>query len=91
MKPGRDDVVELKSLYVSAKARRQGLGELLTGLVEEEAVRRGARAVELWSDTRFADAHRLYARLGYRRLPHTRELHDLSDTTEYSFRKELPA
>jgi predicted GNAT family N-acyltransferase len=80
---------ELKSLYVSAKARRQGLGELLSGLVEEEAVRRGARRIELWSDTRFADAHRLYTRLGYRQLPQTRELHDLSNTTEYAFGKEI--
>lgn len=82
-------VAELKNLYVSAKARRQGLGELLSALVEEEALRRGARAIELWSDTRFADAHRLYARLGYARLPRTRELHDQSNTVEYAFSKEL--
>ena len=89
MKPGGDGVVELKSLYVSAKARRQGLGELLTDLVEQEAAERGAHRIELWSDSRFADAHRLYTRLGYQRLPHTRELHDLSNTTEYAFAKDL--
>ncbi len=81
--------VELKSLYVSAKSRRQGLGELLTGLVEDEAREQGARRIELWSDSRFADAHRLYARLGYERQPRTRELHDLSNTTEYAFSKYL--
>ncbi len=80
---------ELKSLYVSAKARRQGLGALLTGLVEDEARALGARRVELWSDSRFADAHRLYARLGYERLPATRELYDLSATVEYAFGKEI--
>lgn len=83
------DVVELKSLYVAAKARRQGLGELLTDLVEQEAQARGARRIELWSDSRFADAHRLYARLGYVRLPQARELHDLSHTVEYAFGKEI--
>jgi GNAT superfamily N-acetyltransferase len=91
LKPVASGVVELKSLYVAAKARRQGLGELLTELVEEEALMRGAHRVELWSDSRFADAHRLYDRLGYVRLPQTRELHDLSNTVEYAFGKEIPA
>jgi predicted GNAT family N-acyltransferase len=84
------DVIELKSLYVSASARRHGLGEVLTSLVEDEAVQRGVRAVELWTDTRFADAHRFYARLGYARLPGDRELQDLSKTVEYPFVKQFP-
>jgi GNAT superfamily N-acetyltransferase len=91
VKPSGAEAVELKNLYVSAKARRQGLGELLTGQVEDEARSRGARRVGLWSDTRFTDAHRLYERLGYRRLPATRELHDQSATVEYAFAKELGA
>jgi predicted GNAT family N-acyltransferase len=91
VKPSGADAVELKNLYVSAKARRQGLGELLTGLVEDEARSRGARWVRLWSDTRFTDAHRLYERLGYRRLPGTRELHDQSATVEYAYAKEFGA
>ena len=89
LKPLGDGVAELKSLYVAAPARRRGLGERLTALVEQEARALGCRRMELWSDTRFADAHRLYERLGYRRLPQTRELHDLSNTTEYAFTKDL--
>lgn len=89
-RPGPDDVAELKSLYVGAAARRHGLGEVLTSLVEDEAQRRGVRQLELWSDTRFADAHRFYARLGYTRLPGSRELHDLSGTVEYPFVKAFP-
>ncbi|GAA3389899.1 GNAT family N-acetyltransferase [Cryptosporangium minutisporangium] len=84
------DTAELKSLYVGAAARRHGLGEVLTSLAEEEAVRLGVRQVELWTDTRFADAHRFYARLGYTQLPGTRELHDLSGTVEYPFVKAFP-
>ncbi len=80
--------VELKTLYVARFARRMGLGSRLVALVEAEAKRRGARFVELWSDTRFTDAHRLYERLGYRRGG-ARALHDLSRTVEYHFRKEL--
>jgi predicted GNAT family N-acyltransferase len=84
------ETAELKSLYVSAKARRHGLGEVLTSLVEDEAVCLGLRELTLWTDTRFADAHRFYARLGYTRLPGERELHDLSDTVEYPFVKRFP-
>jgi predicted GNAT family N-acyltransferase/RimJ/RimL family protein N-acetyltransferase len=81
--------VELKSLYVAASARRRGLGVALVRLVEREARRRGAGVVELWSDTRFTDAHRLYERLGYQRTGRTRDLHDLSQTTEYHYAKDL--
>jgi putative acetyltransferase len=80
--------VELRMLYVGKRWRRNGLGARLVRLVEEEARSRGAKAVFLWSDTRFTDAHRLYQRLGYVRGA-TRELHDLSHTVEYCFRKAL--
>ncbi|MDT3443950.1 MULTISPECIES: GNAT family N-acetyltransferase [unclassified Pseudofrankia] len=84
--PGR---VELKSLYVAATARRRGLGAALTRLVEREARRRGASVVELWTDTRFTDAHRLYERLGYVATGEARELRDLSNTTEFRYTREL--
>lgn len=88
--PSREDGgVELRSLYVARPARRQGLGARLCGLVEAEGRRRGAPFVELWSDTRFLDAHRLYRQLGFTGGVRTRELRDLSETVEYYFRKEL--
>jgi ribosomal protein S18 acetylase RimI-like enzyme len=80
---------ELKSLYVAGPARRRGLGAELTTLVETTAVERGATEITLWSDTRFTDAHRLYERLGYRRTGRQRDLHDLSNTTEYEFARQL--
>ena len=83
--------MELLKLYVDGSMRGRGLGGRLVGLVEEEAARRGAAFIELWTDTRFGNAHRLYERLGYERLPETRDLHDLSDTTEYHYRKRLVA
>jgi putative acetyltransferase len=58
-------------------------------MVEREAARNSAAFVELWSDTRFLDAHRLYERLGYTRSPHTRELQDLSNSVEFHFLKHL--
>jgi putative acetyltransferase len=84
-------VVALQKLYVAHVARGKGLGATLVDLVEEEARRRDAVAIELWSDTRFAGAHRLYERLGYARAEQTRQLQDLSNSVEYHFRKELGA
>jgi putative acetyltransferase len=80
---------ELRKLYVHRRARRRGLGARLSMLVEDEARSRGARYVELWSDTRFLDAHRLYQRLGYVRGTATRDLHDMSGSVEYHFRKDF--
>jgi len=88
--PARDTAGwELLKLYVDPRARRRGLGARLTGLVEDLAQASSGRFVELWPDTRFTAAHRLYERLGYARLAETRELHDLSDTVEYHYIKTL--
>ena len=81
--------LELRKLYVHRRARRAGLGSRLCERVEGEALRRGSRFVELWSDTRFEDAHRLYAKRGYERGGKARELRDLSRSVEYYFRKQL--
>ena len=89
MRPLSPGTVELKSLYVSAAARRGGLGRRLVRRGERWAREQAATRIELWSDTRFLDAHRLYERLGYVRTGRTRDLHDLSQTTEFFFVKEL--
>ncbi|MFI5403380.1 MAG: GNAT family N-acetyltransferase [Planctomycetota bacterium] len=82
-------LAELKKLYLDAGLRGQGLGRDLIALVEETARAAGARQIELWSDTRFKTAHAVYERCGYRRTGRTRDLHDLSNTTEFHFEKEL--
>ena len=90
MRPGDGPhAARLEKLYVAGRARRRGLGTELVALVETEALARGAVEIDLWSDTRFEDAHRLYERLGYARDGQSRELHDLSHTIEYHFRKSL--
>lgn len=81
---------ELKSLYVASGARRRGLGRALTRLVERHARDDGRPKGRLWTDTRFHDAHRLYERLGWTRTGAQRDLHDLSNTTEYEMVRELP-
>jgi GNAT superfamily N-acetyltransferase len=84
-----DGAVELKRLYVAAAARRRGLGERLVRWVEEHARGLGAGRLELWSDTRFTDAHRLYERLGWLDTGRRRDLHDPSDTTERHFVRDV--
>jgi putative acetyltransferase len=81
--------VILQKLYVARSARRQGLGHRLVDVVEAEAADRGSARVELWTDTRFEPAHRLYERLGYVRNGSTRELGDLSHSVEYHYLKVL--
>jgi putative acetyltransferase len=89
LRPSSNESVELKSLYVAAAGRRGGLGSGLVRMVEDEAVRLGARRIVLWSDSRFLDAHRLYQRLGYWPTGESRELNDVSSTTEYGFAKDV--
>ena len=58
-------------------------------LVEATAHDHGARIIEFWSDTRFVTAHAVYEHFGYSRTGRTRDLHDLSNTTEYHYAKRL--
>jgi putative acetyltransferase len=88
---GDDRGLELQMLYVLAPWRHRGLASRFVTMVEDEAVSRGATFVELWTDTRFTDAHRLYRSLGYEQLPGSRALHDLSASHEYHFIKSLPS
>ena len=88
---GDPKVVELQRLYVRSAIRGGGIGTRLCGLVETQALEQGASFIELWSDTRFEAAHRLYERLGYVRGAETRDLRDKSNSTEYYYRKALQA
>jgi putative acetyltransferase len=54
----------LERLYVHPRARRQGVGKELLERTLDEARRQGRTLMELWSDKRFEEAHRLYQRLG---------------------------
>ena len=79
-----DDIAELKSLYVHKARRGAGLGKRLTRLALDLAKERDARKMVLWTDTRFASAHRLYKSLGFTKTG-TRHLDDMNNTTEFRF------
>jgi len=80
---------ELHRLYVRPDQRGRGLGAALVRKVERHAREEGATRIFFWSDTRFTNAHRLYERLGYARVPGQRDLGDISNSVEYRFEKEL--
>lgn len=82
-------VAELKKLYLARAHRGRGLGARLVRVVEDEARRRAAGEIELWTDTRFTTAHAVYARLGYQRTGRQRALNDLSATIEDHYVKSL--
>jgi len=83
------EIAELHRVYVRPDLRRRGLAERLVRLAEAEARERRASRMFFWSDTRFAGAHRLYQKLGYRRIGEERALGDISSSREYRFEKEL--
>ena len=82
-------VVEMKKIYLDARHRGKGWGRRLIGIIEKTADDLGATRLEAWSDTRFTQAHSVYEHLGYERGPSTRFLHDISQTEEYFFSREI--
>ena len=83
------ETVELKKLYVNREYRRRGLASRLYGLVHGAAVEHRAKAIDLWSDTRFLEAHAFYLSKGFEQLAESRFLNDPSKTTEYHFARRL--
>jgi GNAT superfamily N-acetyltransferase len=62
--------LEFRMLAVAPSARRCGVGELLVRAVLARATEIGACRVVLSTAVEMLVAHRLYARLGFSRLPH---------------------
>ena len=87
--PHKDQSIELKRLYVDASMRRRGLATALLQLVMEKAQECGASRLDLWSDTRFIEAHAFYQRHGFVGPGETRDLNDPSHTTEFYFYKNI--
>ena len=85
--PHEEDAWEICRVYVHPDAHGTGLAARLLTVAESHAAASGARALFLWTDTRFERAHRFYAKHGYVRAAETRALHDIASTVECLFRK----
>ena len=84
----RDGEGEFRMLAVAPAARGAGVGSALLALVVERFREAGARAVVLSSLAEMADAHRIYARAGFLRLPE-RDWSPVPGVHLIAFRKEL--
>jgi GNAT superfamily N-acetyltransferase len=63
------DEAEFRMLAVDPAARGRGVGLALMQRVVDEAARRGKRAIVCSSLAEMVAAHRIYARVGFRRVP----------------------
>ena len=64
-----DDEASFRMLAVSPAVRGQGVGEVLVRTCLDRARAAGKRRMVISTDPRMTAAHRLYERLGFRRLP----------------------
>ena len=65
----RDDEGEFRMLAVAAEARGRGVGETLVRACLDRARADGLGGVAISTMDRMTDAHRLYGRLGFSRVP----------------------
>lgn len=82
-----DRAWEICRVYVARAARGTGVAPRLLDAAESHAVANGAERLVLWTDTRFAPAHRFYERRGYVRQGAIRILDDLSKSLEFRYSK----
>jgi RimJ/RimL family protein N-acetyltransferase len=78
---------ELHRLYLEPGQRGRGLGEGLVARVLDWCRARSIARIELWSDTRFEHAHRLYERLDFRRDGERTLVGDVNGTREYRYER----
>lgn len=87
LRPESDGVWEICRLYVDRAHRGTGLAARLLAGAEARAAAAGAARFVLWSDTRFARAHRFYEKHSYVRAGAIRSLDDLSHSLEFGYAK----
>ena len=83
------DVAELHRLYLDPDRRGQGLGAALIALVLDWCDRQGLKRLELWTDTRFGHAHRLYERLGFERDGVRTLVGDINGSREFHYERDV--
>ncbi|WP_316861573.1 GNAT family N-acetyltransferase [uncultured Cohaesibacter sp.] len=79
-------VFELFKVYVSKKARGQGLAWSMFNLATDLVDSRNGHSIRLWTDTRFVEGHQFYEKIGFQKIPVLRFLGDLSNSWEFAYR-----
>ncbi len=84
------NAAELHKVYLSSKMRGTGIAQKLYNEGLFWAQKQGLTQLRLWTDTRFSSGHRFYEKLGFRRMPVSRFLADVSDSWEYMYINTSP-
>jgi putative acetyltransferase len=84
-----DGSAELHRLYLDARLRGRGTGRALVEAVLDWCRAQHIERLILWSDTRFAQAHRLYERMGFQQTGERVLPDDLNQTREYGFERPV--
>jgi ribosomal protein S18 acetylase RimI-like enzyme len=84
----RDGELEIRMLAVSPAARGRGIGAELTRAVLRLAAEEGLRRVVLCSVDKRTNVHRIYERLGFRRIPE-RDWAPIENLTLIAFAAEI--
>lgn len=79
----------LSRVYLARSERGRGFGKEMVAFILDVARKSGHRHVHLWTDTRFTTAHGLYERMGFRRQPAIRSLHDANNSFEFRYDLDL--
>ena len=87
----RQSACEITKFYLAAAHRGSGAAQTLMQQAARSAMRMGHADLVLWTDTRFARAHRFYEKLGFVRLPVIRRLADVSLSWEYRYERRSAA
>lgn len=89
VRPADDPSWEICRLYTHPSQHGSGLGHALLDLAEHHAISAGAERLSVWTDTRFARAHRFYQRRSYVRYGQLRILADISSSLEFGYTKPV--
>lgn len=79
------EIPYLSRIYVDERYRGKGYGKAIVVHLMDRNTELGHSELELWSDTLFRTAHKLYERLGYRFTGRIRPLGDVNNCFEYHY------
>jgi putative acetyltransferase len=80
---------ELHRLYLDARLRGRGTGRALVQEVLDWCRAQALTRLVLWSDTRFEQSHRLYARMHFRQTGERTPPDDVNHSREYRFERSV--
>ena len=79
------EVPYLSRIYVDERYRGRGYGKAIVQFLMQRNQDLGNHELELWSDTAFRTAHKLYERLGFVFTGRVRPLGDINNCYEYHY------